>query len=486
MIRKITLALLLWASTESFATEIKRIGTIEFEKCMAEGERSVYPAWCASLPVPEDHDEIKGDKVDLALTWIPPRSQIEGTVPLVFLAGGPGQGARASFPSIRPGLAKVGEYAPILLVDQRGTGASQALDCPFSEEDMAALDASNQGVAERLAQDCLTRHANRDLAQYTTDDAAKDLDQVRIALGFSALNVAGVSYGTRLAQRYAALYPEQTRSLLLDSPVPSNLILLSEHGRNLDAAIDARLSACDTNPECYDKLGDTRVVLNQLLDQLENLPTETRYRHPRTGEYHTTVVDPNHLISVLRMLSYQPATAVMLPTLLVNAKRDGFADILALNHIVVESMQEAISHGLQLSVICSESIPYLTELDVNAEADTLLGAQLIEFSRSQCKVWPQKAVADDFHTLAGHDIPTLVLTGEFDPVTPPRYGDVIAGGLQNAQHISVRGEGHGVLSVGCLPRLVADFIETLKVQETACIDKRQSLPVFSGAHGWEP
>lgn len=486
MLRKITLAVLLWASTESFATEIKRIGSIEFEKCMAEGERSVYPAWCASLSVPENYDEIKGAKVDLALTWIPPRSQIEGTVPLVFLAGGPGQGARASFPSIRSGLAKVGEFAPILLVDQRGTGASQALDCPFTEEDMASLDASNQDVAQRLARDCLQRHAGRNLAHYTTDDAAKDLDQVRLALGFSALNVAGVSYGTRLAQRYAALYPQHTRSLLLDSPVPSNLILLSEHGRNLDAAIDARLSACDTDPECNDKLGDTRVVLNELLDQLESSPTETRYRHPRTGEYHTTLVDPNHLISVLRMLSYQPATAVMLPTLLVNAKRDGFADILALNHIVVESMQEATSHGLQLSVVCSESIPFLSKSDVDAEADTLLGSQLIEFSRSQCDVWPQKAVAENFHALAKHEIPTLVLTGEFDPVTPPRYGDVIASGLQNAQHITVSGEGHGVLSVGCLPRLVGDFVENLAFQKTECIDNRKSLPVFTGAYGWEP
>ena len=486
MIRAIALVLLASASIESLAIETKRIGSIEFEKCMAEGERSVYAAWCGSLLVPENHNDPKSGKVDLALTWIPPRSQLEGAVPVVFLAGGPGQGARASFPAIRSGLSKVGEFAPILLMDQRGTGDSQALDCPISEEDMAALDARDQVVAKQLAQGCLLRHAGRDLAHYTTDDAARDLELVRQRLGFGALNVAGVSYGTRLAQRYAALYPAQTRSLLLDSPVPSNLILLSEHGRNLDAAINARLSACNASPECYAKLGDTRLVLEKLLDQLKHSPTETRYRHPRSGEHHTTLVDPNHLISVLRMLSYQPATAVMLPTLLVNAKRDGFADILALNHIVVESMQEAISHGLQLSVICSESIPGLTQQDVDAEAGTLLGAQLIEFSRSQCEVWPQKAVADDFHTLARHAIPTLVLTGEFDPVTPPRYGDIIVSGLQNAQHISVRGEGHGVLSVGCLPRLVGDFVETLAFQTTECIDTRQSLPVFTGAHGWEP
>ncbi len=486
MVRAIALVLLASASIESFATETKRIGSIEFEKCMAEGQRSVYAAWCGSLSVPENHNDPKSPKVDLALTWIPPRSQVEGAVPLVFLAGGPGQGARSSFPSIRSGLSKVGEFAPLLLMDQRGTGSSQSLDCPFSEDEIAALDASDRAVAKRLAQDCLSLYAGRALAHYTTDDAAKDLDLVRQGLGFSALNVAGVSYGTRLAQRYAALYPDKTRSLLLDSPVPSNLVLLSEHGRNLDFAINARLSACTESADCHAELGDTRAVLNELLDQLENSPTETRYRHPRTGEYHVTMVDPNHLISVLRMLSYQSSTAVMLPALLVSAKQDGFADILALNHIVVESMQEAISHGLQLSVICSESIPGLTQQDVDAEADTLLGTQLIEFSRSQCEVWPQKAVADDFHTLARHAIPTLVLTGEFDPVTPPRYGDIIVSGLQNAQHISVRGEGHGVLSVGCLPRLVGDFVETLAFPETECIDTRLSLPVFTGAHGWEP
>ena len=486
MTKKMILALLAVVSVESLAAETKSIGSLTFEKCMAEGGRSVYPAWCSTISVPENHDEPEGSTVDLALTWVPARADNDAVVPLVFLAGGPGQGARDSFPSIRSGLSKVGEFAPILLMDQRGTGDSQALDCPFAEEDMASLDASNQEIAQRLARECLQRHEGRDVAQYTTDDAARDLDVVRQRLGFSALNVAGVSYGTRLAQRYAALYPGKTRSLLLDSPVPSNLILLSEHGRNLDDAINSRLSACNADPACYDKLGDTRAVLDELLDQLENSPTETRYRHPKTGNYHTTLLDPNHLISVLRMLSYQPSTAVMLPTLLVNAKRDGFADILALNHIVVESMQEAISHGLQLSVICNESIPFLTQQDIDSEADTLLGAQLIEFSRSQCEVWPKKAVAENFHVLAKHDIPTLVLTGELDPVTPPRYGDVIASGLQNAQHITVTGEGHNVLSVGCLPRLVADFIETFAIKDTACIDDRRSLPVFTGAYGWEP
>lgn len=486
MMKKLTLALLLSISVEGFAAETKRIGSLEFEKCMAEGERSVYPALCATLAVPENHDQPEGSTVDLALTWIPPRSDSADSIPLVFLAGGPGQGARASFPSIRSGLSRVGEFAPILLVDQRGTGESQALDCPFSEEDVAVLDANDRELAQRLARDCMERHAGRALAHYTTDDAAMDLELVRQVLGLNALNVAGVSYGTRLAQRYAALYPDQTRSLVLDSPVPSNLVLLSEHGRNLDFAISARLSACSENPECYANLGDTRLLLDELLNQLSHSPIETRYRHPRTGEYLTTSVGQNHLISVFRMLSYQPSTAVMLPTLVANAKRDGFADILALNHIVVESMQESISHGLQLSVICSESIPFLAQADVEAEADTLLGAQLIEFSRSQCEGWPQKAVLEDFHSLAAHDIPTLVVTGELDPVTPPRYGDVIAAGLTNAQHITVKGEGHSVLNVGCLPRLVADFVETLKFQETECIDNRESLPVFTGVYGWEP
>jgi len=147
---------------------------------------------------------------------------------------------------------------------------------------------------------------------------------------------------------------------------------------------------------------------------------------------------------------------------------------------------QSIAHGLQLSVICSETMPYLTPAKTAGEEETLLGTQLIEMTRLQCQEWPSKPIAEDFFSPPEHTIPTLILAGEFDPVTPAAYGQTIAEGLENATLIVVPDEGHAVIGIGCLEDLAAEFVANLSIQSTRCIDEWQGVPMFSGPHGWSP
>jgi pimeloyl-ACP methyl ester carboxylesterase len=82
----------------------------------------------------------------------------------------------------------------------------------------------------------------------------------------------------------------------------------------------------------------------------------------------------------------------------------------------------------------------------------------------------------------------LLLSGEFDPVTPPRYGDEVARTLPQSRHFVLRGQGHGVLGVGCVPQLFAEFIERADAKrlDGSCLERLEYTPPFGGSYGWEP
>jgi pimeloyl-ACP methyl ester carboxylesterase len=143
-------------------------------------------------------------------------------------------------------------------------------------------------------------------------------------------------------------------------------------------------------------------------------------------------------------------------------------------------------HGMQLSVICTEDAG---ELKADpADANSLLGVDLITTMAAQCGVWPKSQRPKDFRAPLAGNMPVLILSGEFDPVTPPRYGEEVLKTLPNGRHLVVRGQGHNVLPVGCLPKLFARFVETAdaKSLDAKCLDTVPYAVPFTGFYGWEP
>jgi pimeloyl-ACP methyl ester carboxylesterase len=154
--------------------------------------------------------------------------------------------------------------------------------------------------------------------------------------------------------------------------------------------------------------------------------------------------------------------------------------------MMVGQLSEQITHGMQLSVMCSEDA---SQLRVDpADAGTVLGTEFIDFTLAQCAVWPKGAMPEDFHAPIRSDAPVLLLSGEFDPVTPPRYGEQVLAGLSQGRHLVLRGQGHNVIGVGCAPKLAARFIDTADAAklEVECLDRLGYTPPFAGFYGWEP
>ena len=481
----LTLALLFAADASA-----RVYGSIEFEPCTLAPEFAMtsVEAQCGTLSVPEDRAAPEGRKIELAIAWVPTDDD-EALDPVFMLAGGPGQSARDSYPQVAPAFREIRRKRHVILVDQRGTGGSHPLVCRDQKGESAVAESLDDGpdAAARFAQTCLAKLQKEvDLRVFTTTDAVQDLEAVRAALGVDRINLVGISYGTRVAQQYMARHPERVRSAILDGVVPNALILGSEHAKNLEDALDRQFARCAAEEACRAKLGDPRANFRALAADLRTNPRPVTYRDPFTGEEKTDELTYGHLAAVVRLYAYAPITASMLPLTLHEAAQGRMAPLMAQAQMMLGQLGEQIMHGMQLSVMCTEDGPQL-QVDP-ADAETVLGTEFIEFTTAQCAVWPRGEMPQDFHAPLTGAVPTLLLSGEYDPVTPPRYGDDVLKGLSKARHLVLTGQGHNVIGVGCMPRLAARFIDTSDATalESDCLEHLRAPAPFSGFHGWDP
>lgn len=468
----------------------RRLGKLAFTPCTLATDfgTQTVEAQCTRMDVLENRALPTGRKISLAIAWLPARGGDAEPDPVVMIAGGPGQSALDSFPGIAPAFEEVRKKRDIVLVDQRGTGGSNKLLCKDDKGKRSAVEGDN-GVAAATAAAvrCAAQLASSaDLRFYNTSDAIQDLDEVRAAIGAAQLNLMGISYGTRVAQLYARRYPAHTRTVTIDGIVPDTLVLGNEMARNLESSLDRQFGRCANDKDCSARLGNPRLRLNALMAQLKSDPPLVRYRDAITGQSREERLTPGHIAALARMFAYAPQIAGLLPLELSEAAAGRYEPLMALAKLLESSIGDQITYGMQLSVICTEDA---SELKADpADANSLLGVDMLATLQAQCAVWPQGQRPADFRQPLSGSLPVLILSGEFDPVTPPRYGEEVLKTLPNGRHLVVRGQGHNVLPVGCVPKLFASFIESAdaKKLDVGCLDKVPYALPFTGFYGWEP
>lgn len=469
----------------------RQLGELKFQKCelpvVGARPSDPLPAECTTLSVPENWDAPEGRQIELAVALIPARSSKAQPDPVVFLAGGPGQAAREAWRGVSGAFHEVLQDRHVLLLDQRGTGGSARMECklPSLDDPMGAQPTPEQLTA--MARECLTQiELKQDPRYYTTSDAARDLDRLRSAVGAPQLNLVGGSYGTRMAQIYYQRYPDKVRSMVLDGIAPNDLVLGSEHAINLESTLKAQFQRCVADPECQQTYGDPYATLKQLQMQLRTSPQRVSLADPLTHERRDVPLVEGALAAAVRMYAYQPESVVLLPRMLAEAAAGRPEALLAQALMVMDDLGEQIHHGMQLSVMCSEDADAMA---ARAEdADTLLGNGLIEMALAQCSVWPTAPKPAGFNTPSSGDVPSLLLSGEFDPVTPPRYGEQVLKGLSRARHLVAAGQGHIVMTRGCMPKLMTEFIRDLDpaALDVSCLDALSAPSFFLNASGAAP
>ncbi len=461
------------------------LGSLAFKPCSLASTfgRPSLDAQCATLQVPEDRANPQGRRIALNIAWLAPGK--DGNLkpdPVFFLAGGPGQSAVDTYPALDPAFAKVRDQRNVILVDQRGTGASNLLACADtgnSDTTAAAMGAHAAACARTLSE-------KADLRHYTTTDAVADLEDVRKAIGAAQINLVGVSYGTRVAQQYAMRHPQQTRSIVLDSVVPNSQQLGNIFARNLDDALAKQFAQCTNTPSCKDALGDPRAELDALLAKLRAQPVSVAYRDAATGEQKQGELNADLVAGLVRMYAYMPAAGALLPKLIHEAGQGRYENLMALAQMLQSDMSESMAMGMQLSVVCSEDAAGMVA-DAGDE-HTVLGSRMAEGLAAMCAAWPKGTAPADFHQPLATQVPALVLEGEFDPVTPPRYGEEVVKHLPNGRLFVLRGQGHNVIGAGCMPKLFTEFMDKADARalDATCLDKINYVPPFTSFNGWEP
>lgn len=459
--------------------------TIPLEACrLASG----VAAQCGTVTVFENRDTQTGRTIDLnvAVLAATGSSNVVEPDPLFLLAGGPGQAAVEVYPNAAFLFEEVNRTRDIVLVDQRGTGDSNGFVCDNLTDDSLPDDLPDEAAVGLLdaCRESLTAQA--DLTQYTTDRFIEDLEEVRVALDYDAINLYGASYGSRAALAYMRRFPDVIRSAVLDAVAGPDLVLFRDMPRDGQRALDLLFERCAGDEACHAAFPDLRTEYQDLLSQLEE-PQPISVAHPLTNEPLEFRLTRDRLSQYVFNILYSAELQSLLPLLIHHAHETGdFAPLVIQALAVGESA--GVYPGLLYALTCSEDEPLIGSDEArDVPADTSFGSFAANF-QAICATWPRADVAADLRQPLQSDIPALLLSGGADPVTPPAYAETVAATLPNSRHLVVPGYGHGVLAVGCMPRVVAQFIRegNADTLDTDCLEELEPPPFFVDFAGPQP
>jgi pimeloyl-ACP methyl ester carboxylesterase len=443
-------------------------------------------AYCGTYAVYENRETNQGRKIELRIVLLPALSRDAKPDPVFFLAGGPGQGAAELARGIREIFRRVQSERDIVLVDQRGTGKSNPLDCKSDDDSLKEVNDTSEAVVARL-KTCM-QGLDADLRLYTTNIAMDDLDEVRQFLGYNQINLYGGSYGTRAALVYLRQHEPRVRSVVLDGVAPTDMRLPLFFARDAQRALDLLIADCDKDEQCrarYPQLGER---LKNLVARLERSPVTTRLVHPRTGIEEEVVVRGSLLAVTLFGALYSPLASSLIPAIVERAERNDFQGMLALT-MINSGVSDNMAVGMQFSVLCTEDFGRFTPQDAEREAaNTLFGRHLMETRLEACAFWPKGTLPANYHEPVQSAVPALLLSGALDPVTPPAWAETAAKTLTSSKHLIAPGTGHGVLSTGCGMRIIREFLDAASAQnlDDSCLKLLKRPPFFLSPSGPDP
>jgi pimeloyl-ACP methyl ester carboxylesterase len=449
-------------------------------------ERLAEEVLCGTHDVFEDRGARAGRRLSIHLAVMPALRRTADPDPLFILSGGPGQGARGFAAAAARYFKKIRRTREIVLVDLRGTGASAPLACPADGDELAQilLLLSPAGVEQ-----CRQR-LEADPRHYTHAAALADLDEIRRRLGYTAINLWGGSWGTRAALVYATTYPHAVRSVVLDGAVAMSMEFPRTVAASAERAFERLLAACESEPACASAHAEARAQFTALLARLENpeaaLATVTR--HPRTGAPAPMTLTRDVVAGIVRAALYTPADATRVLQVIRRAAEGDIAPLVAQAIRSASVSTDDMALGQTLSVLCSEDLPGVADADFARDAaGTFLRSSYADAWRRACAAWP-RGPGLELPRDATSPVPALILSGEHDPVTPPAAGEAMGRHFVNHLHVVVPGAAHNASFSGCVPDLVASFIDraSAAAMDTACAARVSWPPAVVSDAGTRP
>ncbi|HEY6930908.1 MAG TPA: alpha/beta fold hydrolase, partial [Thermoanaerobaculia bacterium] len=394
-------------------------------------------------------------------------------------------------PGLAKGLEAILRRRDLVLIDQRGTGGSHPLHCTLFRPPEDPQSFLEDFFPEAAVRDCrreLERDA--DLTQYTTPIAMDDIDEVRAALGYPRVNLLGGSYGTRAALVYIRGHAAHVRTAILVGAVPTNARMPLAFPKTAQRALDGVLGDCTADAECLAAFPNIRSEADAVLESLASKPARVDIQDRQSGAK-TVTLSRDLAAEAIRYMMYDPSSADDLPAVLHQASLGNFTPLAERALFSRRELVAGGSNGMYLSVTCAEDVPWIAPGEgERAAAGTFLGDYRLRQQRNACSLWPQGKIPAGYARPVHGKTPVLIVSGAWDPVTPPSDGSAVAKSLSRSLHIIVPHGGHGfegLEGTECLDRLFAEFVDrgTTRELDTACVGriKRKSFALTPGPIG---
>jgi pimeloyl-ACP methyl ester carboxylesterase len=440
LVRAMTLAVSL-ASAGLFAQSEAQRPDFELKPC-AYGPNNA-PAECGALRVFENRADNRGRRIDIRFMVVR-AARPDAREALFLFAGGPGQGSTTMAPLSDGWIKPVRAVQDIVMVDQRGTGGSHPLRCASSTDldPAAAFGHVFDPAAVSRCRAALEQDA--DLTQYTTDIAVEDVEDVRARLGYERVSLYGGSYGTRLAQAYLRRHPARVSAVVLDAVVPFDSALPLTYARSAQQALDRIFAACALTPDCARAHPAPAEDMAAVLRLLQGAPARATIK-TTSGSPLEVKMSAGDFAYAVRGILYNAQTAIELPELLGRAAATRNLDAFAQRYFDREArMAGALAHGTHFSVLCSEDVPFPGDTEIAAAtAGTFIGRYLFDEYRQACARWPRATIRPDARSPVTARVPTLLISGWFDPATPPEFAERVARSLPFSRVIVSPSTAHG-------------------------------------------
>lgn len=445
---------------------------------------------CGYVVTPLERAQPSGPTIRLAVAVLRATGANREPDPLVMLQGGPG-GSTIDTYAVLMAQSPIRATRDVVLFDQRGTGKSvPALAC---DETITHARATIETVRDRATvQDgywaavaaCHDRLVGQgvNLSAFDSYENVEDIDSVRRALGYERVNLYGVSYGTLLSMHALRLKPGILRSVVVDAVVTPQTNPIVEAARAENRALTELFAACKADPLCNRDFPDLERVYVEQIDRLDRAPARARMVDPATGRVYNAVVDGETFRGLIFQSLYATELIPLLPRVIYEAKEGYFGSLGNAGSLF--AFDQSVAIGMYMSVMCSEDGDFAPADAASDDVRAPLAKHAVEDAaqfKAACAAWSVAPLPESADAPVTSTVPTLILNGRFDPITPPRNGEEASRGLSRATVVTFPNTGHGAFQSGACPAaLVAAFVAAPEAALDTRCQSRLEPPTFIG------
>jgi pimeloyl-ACP methyl ester carboxylesterase len=433
---------------------------------------------CGTFSVFENRQTNSGQKIDLNIIVIPAIHKSHSKSPIFCFDGGPGVAATSGASFYADSINYYRVEHDIVLIDVRGTGDSNPLHCRQLQFKVGLEEQFTEMYPIQDVKDCYDSLSKlADLTQYTTTNMAIDIEEIRKWLGYKKVNLFGLSFGGRLAQVYMKMFSTSVESCVLWSPATTSSRMPLFHAQYAQASLNKLFEDCKYDSLCDLTFPNGKAEFKDLMERGKRKPFEYKFKS-QNGEIKEVTIPWYSFHTKIRSLMYKPIGLRQVPFIVHQSYLGNWQPFISL-FPSESSYDDFIAMGLYLCVTCTEDVPYITKQEGDSlSKGTFMEDYRIQQQKNACSNWTKGIVPDNFFEPVTSDIPTLVMSGYFDPVTPPSMAEQIVQALPNGYLITIPTMSHmfdGLSNPECFDKMVVDFFNKSDTSpDSECI--KQMLP----------